>query len=420
MQKIVINGGLPLNGSIHISGSKNAALPIMASCILIDDELKLSNVPHLDDIDTMSKVLFSLGVNVSKDKDSDNKVTLQYKNNNKSIAEYDLVRKMRASILVLGPLLARQREATVSLPGGCAIGARPVDIHINALQKLGAEFSLEQGYIKCKASKGLFGSKVELPKISVGASENVIMAASLAKGESEICNIAIEPEVMDLIDCLRSMGGKMEMSGERAILVQGVDQMHGTSHSIIPDRIETLTYTIAGLLNAESLLIKDTNIDHVKNVLNILKNLDLNISVRDNEISVQKSSINEGIEIDTCEYPGFPTDLQAQMMVLMSLSKKKSIIRENIFENRFMHVPELNRMGGNIEISGKKATIHPCDNFFGAQVMATDLRASVSLVLAGLVAKGETVLNRVYHLDRGYENIEEKLHSCGADIKRVQ
>jgi UDP-N-acetylglucosamine 1-carboxyvinyltransferase len=212
----------------------------------------------------------------------------------------------------------------------------------------------------------------------------------------------------------------MEMSGERAILVQGVDQMHGTSHSIIPDRIETLTYTIAGLLNAESLLIKDTNIDHIKNVLNILKNLDLNISVRDNEISVQKSSINEGIEIDTCEYPGFPTDLQAQMMVLMSLSKKKSIIRENIFENRFMHVPELNRMGGNIEISGKKATIHPCDNFFGAQVMATDLRASVSLVLAGLVAKGETVLNRVYHLDRGYENIEEKLHSCGADIKRVQ
>ena len=420
MEKIIINGGLSLNGSIHISGSKNAALPIMASCILTDDELQLSNVPNLNDILTMSKVLSSLGVKVDEKDISDNKITLQYFDSSKSIAEYDLVRKMRASILVLGPLLARKREATVSLPGGCAIGARPVDIHINALQNLGAEFTLDQGYIKCKASKGLVGCRIELPKISVGASESIIMAATLAQGESEIKNIAIEPEVIDLIDCLKLMGATIEMNGERTIMIQGVDQLHGASHVIIPDRIETLTYTIAGLMNAENLLIKGINVKHVKNVLDILHKLNLDLSVVDNEISTKKSFIEEGLEIDTCEYPGFPTDLQAQIMVLMSLGKKKSVIRENIFENRFMHVPELNRMGANIEISGTKAIIHPCENFFGAQVMATDLRASVSLVLAGLVAKGETQLNRIYHLDRGYERIERKLQTCGADIKRVQ
>jgi UDP-N-acetylglucosamine 1-carboxyvinyltransferase len=326
---------------------------------------------------------------------------------------------MRASVLVLGPLLARKREATVSLPGGCAIGARPIDIHIEALQRLGAEFSLEQGYIKCKASKGLIGCELDLPKISVGASENIIMAACLAKGESKIKNIAIEPEVIDLVDCLKSMGANIELTDNRTILIQGVDEMKGTSHTIIPDRIEALTYVIAGALNAENLLIKDINISHIQNVLDSLVKLNIAMEIKDNEISVKKTSIEEGIELDTEEFPGFPTDLQAQMMVLMSLGKKKSIIKENIFENRFMHVPELNRMGGNIEISGKKAIIHPCDGFLGAQVMATDLRASVSLVLAGLVADGETTLNRIYHLDRGYENIEKKLQACGADIKRI-
>ena len=419
MQKIIINGGCPLNGSIHISGSKNAALPIMSACILTNDNLELSNVPNLDDVNTMSKVLSSLGVDVNKDNISENKMILCYKDSEQSIAEYDLVRKMRASILVLGPLLARKREAAVSLPGGCAIGDRPVDIHIEALQKLGAEFSLDQGYIKCKASKGLVGCKIDFPKISVGASENIIMAACLAKGESQINNIAIEPEVIDLVDCLKSMGAKIELTGNRTILVQGVDEMKGTSYSIIPDRIETLTYVIAGALTAENLLIKDINISHIQNVLDVLLKLNINVDVRSNEISIKKSLINESIELDTEEFPGFPTDLQAQMMILMSLGKKKSIIRENIFENRFMHVSELNRMGGNIEISGKKAIIHPCENFLGAQVMATDLRASVSLVLAGLVANGETTLNRVYHLDRGYENIETKLQSCGADIKRI-
>ena len=419
MQKIIINGGCPLNGSIHISGSKNAALPIMAACILTDEELELSNIPNLDDVRTMSKVLSSLGVKVNEDNILENKMTLCYKDSNQSVAEYDLVRKMRASVLVLGPLLARKREATVSLPGGCAIGARPIDIHIEALQKLGGEFSLDQGYIKCKASKGLIGCELDLPKISVGASENIIMAACLAKGESKIKNIAIEPEVIDLVDCLKSMGAKIELADNRSILIQGVDEMKGASHTIIPDRIETLTYVIAGALNAENLLIKDINVSHFQNVLDSLQKLNVNMKIKDNEISVKKTSIEEGIELDTEEFPGFPTDLQAQMMVLMSLGKKKSIIKENIFENRFMHVPELNRMGDNIEIAGKKATIHPCDGFLGAQVMATDLRASVSLVLAGLVADGETTLNRIYHLDRGYENIEKKLQSCGADIKRI-
>jgi len=419
MQKIIINGGCPLNGSIHISGSKNAALPIMAASILTNDKLELSNVPNLDDVKTMSKVLSSLGVEVDKNNISEHKMMLCYKDSDQSVAEYDLVRKMRASVLVLGPLLARKREATVSLPGGCAIGARPIDIHIEALQKLGAEFSLNQGYIKCKASKGLIGCELDLPKISVGASENIIMAACLAKGESKIKNIAIEPEVIDLVNCLKSMGANIELTDNRIILIQGVDEMKGTSYSIIPDRIETLTYIIAGALNAERLLIKDINISHIQNVLDSLQKLNIAVETKNNEVSVTKTSIDEGIELDTEEFPGFPTDLQAQMMVLMSLGKKKSIIRENIFENRFMHVPELNRMGANIEISGKKAIIHPCDNFLGAQVMATDLRASVSLVLAGLVANGETTLNRIYHLDRGYENIEKKLQSCGADIKRI-
>ena len=419
MQKIIINGGCPLNGSIHISGSKNAALPIMAACILTNDKLELSNIPNLDDVKTMSKVLSSLGVEVNEDNISESKMTLCYKDSDQSVAEYDLVRKMRASVLVLGPLLARKREATVSLPGGCAIGARPIDIHIEALQRLGAEFSLEQGYIKCKASKGLIGCELYLPKISVGASENIIMAACLAKGESKIKNIAIEPEVIDLVDCLKSMGANIELTDSRTILIQGVDEMKGTSHTIIPDRIEALTYVIAGALNAENLLIKDINISHIQNVLDSLVKLNIAMEIKDNEISVKKTSIEEGIELDTEEFPGFPTDLQAQMMVLMSLGKKKSIIKENIFENRFMHVPELNRMGGNIEISGKKAIIHPCNGFLGAQVMATDLRASVSLVLAGLVADGETTLNRIYHLDRGYENIEKKLQACGADIKRI-
>ena len=419
MQKIVINGGNFLQGKINVSGSKNASLPIMAASILTDETLELENVPDLVDVHTMSQVLSSLGVSVALQNESKNNLSLTYSDSDSVIAEYDLVRKMRASILVLGPLLARKRHASVSLPGGCAIGARPIDLHINALTKLGASFELESGYIKCNAPKGLIGNKINFDKVSVGATENIVMAASLARGESEITNIALEPEVMDLITCLNKMGAKIELGDNRNILIEGVDQLKGTVHSIIPDRIEAITYIIAGALIGKNLEITNINIEHVSNVLEILNELSINFAMKESSITVEQSSISDGITIDTMEYPGFPTDVQAQMMVLLSLGKSVSKISENIFENRFMHVPELNRMGANIEINGKTAVINPCQEFISAQVMATDLRASVSLILAGLVAKGTTTLNRIYHLDRGYEKIEEKLLACGADIQRL-
>ena len=419
MQKIVINGGNFLQGKINVSGSKNASLPIMAASILTDETLELENVPDLVDVHTMSQVLSSLGVSVASQNESKNNLSLTYSDSDSVIAEYDLVRKMRASILVLGPLLARKRHASVSLPGGCAIGARPVDLHINALTKLGASFELESGYIKCNAPKGLVGNKINFDKVSVGATENIVMAASLARGESEITNIALEPEVMDLITCLNKMGAKIELGDNRNILIEGVDQLKGTVHSIIPDRIEAITYIIAGALIGKNLEITNINIEHISNVLEILNELSINFAMKESSITVEQSSISDGITIDTMEYPGFPTDVQAQMMVLLSLGKSVSKISENIFENRFMHVPELNRMGANIEINGKTAVINPCQEFISAQVMATDLRASVSLILAGLVAKGTTTLNRIYHLDRGYEKIEEKLLACGADIQRL-
>ena len=419
MQKIVINGGNFLQGKINVSGSKNASLPIMAASILTDETLELENVPDLVDVHTMSQVLSSLGVSVVSQNESKNNLSLTYSDSDSVIAEYDLVRKMRASILVLGPLLARKRHASVSLPGGCAIGARPVDLHINALTKLGASFELESGYIKCNAPNGLIGNKINFDKVSVGATENIVMAASLARGESEITNIALEPEVMDLISCLNKMGAKIELGDNRNIFIEGVDRLKGTVHSIIPDRIEAITYIIAGALIGKNLEITNINIEHVSNVLEILNELSINFAMKESSITVEQSSISDGITIDTMEYPGFPTDVQAQMMVLLSLGKSVSKISENIFENRFMHVPELNRMGANIEVNGKTAVINPCHEFISAQVMATDLRASVSLILAGLVAKGTTTLNRIYHLDRGYEKIEEKLLTCGADIQRL-
>ena len=419
MQKILINGGNLLQGSVPVSGSKNASLPIMAASILTNENLELENVPDLVDVNTMSAVLSSLGVNVTKKDVNTNRLTLRYSDSESTIAEYDLVRKMRASILVLGPLLARKRHASVSLPGGCAIGDRPVDLHIDALTKLGAAFELDGGYIKCSAPNGLKGNKINFSKVSVGATENIIMAASLARGESEIRNIAVEPEVMDLIDCLNKMGAKIELGENRNVHIQGVDQLQGAVHSIIPDRIEAITYIIGGTIIGNDLKITNLNLEHISNVLELLNELSINYSMGENSIVVNQSEISDGIDINTMEYPGFPTDVQAQMMVLLSLGKSKSQITENIFENRFMHVPELNRMGANIEINGKTAIINPCKEFISAQVMATDLRASVSLILAGLVAKGETTLNRIYHLDRGYEKIEQKLQACGADIRRI-
>ena len=421
MEKIVIIGEEPLQGTIEISGSKNASLPLMAASILTDEAIVLKNIPNLADIHTMGSVLESLGVNCNKsDLINKNIIQLNYQGSDKALAEYDLVRKMRASILVLGPLLARKRKATVSMPGGCAIGARPVNIHVDALAKLGGEFNLEKGYIKCEAKSGLKGAKIELPMISVGATENIIMAASLAKGETEISNIATEPEIIDLIDCLKSMGAQIEVQSDRKVLIQGVESLNGTTHSVIPDRIEAGTYIIAGLITKGKLQIKNVNFDHIANLLSVFENLELNITRENDNLIVKESSVSKNISLDTKEYPGFPTDLQAQIMVLLSLSKNASTIRENIFENRFMHVPELNRMGADININGSQATINPCNGFSGAQVMATDLRASVSLVLASLIAKGETTINRVYHLDRGYENLENKLAGCGANIKRIQ
>ena len=404
MEKIVITGGEPLSGNITIGGSKNAILPIMAACILTDEEVHLTNVPNLHDIQTMIKVLESLGVKADITNLNQKQLTVCYKNIEKNIAEYDLVRKMRASILILGPLLARKKEASVSLPGGCAIGARPIDIHIDALKKLGAEFVLDGGYVNCKAPKGLKGNKIDLKKISVGASENTIMAASLANGESEINNIAIEPEVIDLIKCLKSMGSEIDFIGDRKILIQGKENLKGTTHYVIPDRIEAGTYMIAGALIGNNLKIHNVEPDHIQNILNVFEELEIDFK----------------LNLQTEEYPGFPTDLQAQLMVLLSKSNKQSSIIENIFENRFMHVPELNRMGAQISIEGNKSIISPSSKFIGAPVMATDLRASVSLVLAGLISKGETIINRIYHIDRGYEEIEKKISQCGGNIRRIK
>ena len=419
MQKILINGGNLLQGSVPVSGSKNASLPIMAASILINENLELENVPDLVDVNTMSAVLSSLGVNVTKKDAKTNRLTLCYSDSESTIAEYDLVRKMRASILVLGPLLARKRHASVSLPGGCAIGARPVDLHIDALTKLGAAFELDGGYIKCSAPNGLKGNKINFSKVSVGATENIIMAASLAQGESEIRNIAVEPEVMDLIDCLNKMGAKIELGENRNVHIQGVDQLQGAVHSIIPDRIEAITYIIGGTIIGNDLKITNLNLEHISNVLELLNELSINYSMGENSIVVNQSEISDGIDINTMEYPGFPTDVQAQMMVLLSLGKSKSQITENIFENRFMHVPELKRLGAKINIKGNKAIIEGTNNLEGAELMSSDLRASVALVLAAFISRGTSIINRVYHLDRGYEKIENKLKKIGVKIKRI-
>ena len=420
MEKIVITGGEPLSGNITIGGSKNAILPIMAACILTDEAVHLTNVPNLKDIKTMIKVLESLGVKAEVSNLNQKKLTVCYEDIDKNIAEYDLVRKMRASVLILGPLLARKKEASVSLPGGCAIGARPIDIHIDALKKLGAEFVLDSGYVNCKAPKGLKGNKIDLKKISVGATENIIMAASLANGESEINNIAIEPEVIDLIKCLKSMGSEIDFIGDRKILIQGKENLRGTTHDVIPDRIEAGTYMIAGALIGNNLNIQNIEPEHLQNILSVFEELEIDFNLNKDSVSLSKSDIEMGVNLQTEEYPGFPTDLQAQTMVLLSKSKKQSSIIENIFENRFMHVPELNRMGAQISTKGNKSIISPSSELIGAPVMATDLRASVSLVLAGLISKGETIINRIYHIDRGYEEIEKKISQCGGNIRRIK
>ena len=419
MESIIIKGGKTLSGSIKTSGSKNASLPILATSILVR-KLQLNNIPYLADISSMLNLLKSLGINYNfMDKNSKNKILLESSEDISSFANYDLVRKMRASFLVLGPLLAKTGSAKVSLPGGCAIGSRPVDLHVYAMKTLGADIAFNDGYVIAKAKKGrLVGNKINFTNVSVGATENAVMAAVLAKGETLITNAAKEPEVEDLCNCLVSMGAKIDGIGTSQILIDGVNDLKQVNYSIIPDRIEVCTFIIAAAITKSHLIIKNINSNHIISFLNIMKKMGLKFKIYEKKIEVFESGKLKPISLKTEAYPGFPTDMQAQIVTLACLSQGKSEIQENIFENRFMHIPELNRLGANISIEGNKALVNGNSEFIGAEVMATDLRASVSLILAGLSAKGVTKVNRVYHLDRGYEKIDQKLLACGAEIYR--
>lgn len=426
MDQIVIRGGRPLNGTIPIAGSKNAALPLMAACLLTDETLTLANLPHLADISTMADLLAELGVTVDMDGGPSNGerggrvLRLTAGGEIGRTAPYDLVRKMRASVLVLGPALARFGEARVSLPGGCAIGTRPVDLHLEALRQLGAEIELEEGYISAKAPEGLVGSHITFPSVSVGASENVLMAAVLAEGETQLANVAREPEVSDLAHCLAAMGAEIDGIGTDTLVVRGRTSLHGADYSVIPDRIETGTYAVAAAITGGELRLRNSRMDFLDSVVDTLARAGVSVTEADGDILVKRTNNHlDGIDVMTEPYPGFPTDMQAQIMALSAVSDGASMITETIFENRFMHVPELNRMGADINVHGSSAIVRGVPELSGAQLMATDLRASVSLVLAGLAAKGETVINRVYHLDRGYERVEEKLAACGAEISRL-
>ncbi len=417
MDKIAILGGKVLEGTIKISGSKNAALPLLTSCLLTKEICKISNVPDLVDIFTMKELLVSLGVNITKKNSS---FILEPNNNISTHADYELVRKMRASVLVLGPLLARFGEAEVSLPGGCAIGSRPIDIHISALIKMGARIDIQDGYIQAKVPAGrLVGADITFPKVSVGATENIIMAASLAKGKTIIRNAALEPEIDDLICALVKMGANINRLNSNTIEILGVNYLKGFVHNVMPDRIEAGTYAMAAVITSGKIKLLNAEKKYLKNVLSYLKKAGALIQTYRDSIEIEGPNKIKNVNIKTEVYPGFPTDLQAQAMAVMSIANGKSIIEESIFENRFMHIAELVRFGADIRIKGVKAYINGCDILNGAQVMATDLRASSSLVLAGLKAEGETIISRVYHLDRGYENLEQKLSLCGARIKRI-
>jgi len=419
MQKLLINGGKKLKGVIKISGSKNSTLPILAATILNNNLSELHNVPFVKDVDTMVNLLRSLGSDVKIEK---SKETLRIKNKTelKTFASYNLLKTMRAGVLVLGPLLTKYGKAKVSLPGGCAIGARPVDIHLKGLRKLGAKFKIKNGYILASAKNGLVGKKIRLEKISVGATENLIMAACLAKGKTIIENAAREPEIKDLISFLNSMGCSVSWKGSRKIQILGKKNLKNTKYKIMFDRIEAGTYIIASAITRGSVLIKNINPNVIRNEIKTFKRIGIRIIELKNSIKILPSKKFKNIKIKTEPYPGFPTDLQAQTMVLMCLAEGVSKITENIFENRFMHVSELNRMGANISVNSNSARIRGVKSLRSAELMATDLRASVSLVLAALLTKGLTKISRIYHLDRGYLNLEKKLSNCGAIIKRVK
>ena len=417
MDKLVITGQNKIKGSIKVHGAKNAALPILVSSLLSDQDLTLKNIPNVDDINNMLKLLKSYG---SIQRLNKNSLTINNSKIKNISADYDIVRKMRASILILGPLLSRFGHAKISLPGGCAIGTRPIDIHLDGLSKMGANFKIENGFVVGRVKKKLVGNKIYLPFPSVGATENIIMASVLAEGDTIIENAAREPEVVDLGQCLISMGAKVRGLGKKKIHIKGVSSLNETSHNIITDRIVAGTYIImATMLNCK-FEVKDFNPTHLKSLIVILKKMGCNLEVLDESVKIFPSSKLKSYKVITSPYPGFPTDLQAQLMALMTIVNGNSQIKETVFENRFMHVPELNRLGAKIKLNKDKAFIEGGQKFKSAQVMASDLRASVSLVLAALCSEGKTTINRVYHLDRGYEKIENSLSKLGIKIKRVK
>ena len=419
MDSILVTGGGELRGEIPIAGAKNACLTLMPATLLSEEPLTLTNAPRLSDIKTMSSLLESLGTEVSSMQEG-KVLTMSSHNLDNLTADYDIVRKMRASILVLGPMLARAGQAVVSLPGGCAIGARPVDLHLKAMEALGAEIELREGYVHAKAPRGLRGAIIEFPFVSVGATENALLAATLAKGTTVLKHAAREPEIVDLAHCLIAMGAQIEGHGTSTIAIQGVDRLNGATHSVVTDRIELGTYMLAPAFTGGEVECLGGRIELLEAFCEKLDEAGITVEQTLKGLKVKRSNAGiRAINVRTEPFPGFPTDLQAQMMALLCTATGTSVLKEKIFENRFMHAPELGRMGAKIDVNGGVATVTGVERLKGAPVMATDLRASVSLILAGLGAEGETLINRVYHLDRGYERVEDKLGNCGAKIERI-
>lgn len=427
MDKIRIRGGNRLNGELQISGAKNAALPLMIASLLSDETLTLRNVPRLADVRLLQRILGNHGVDIGVDGKRPGQSDIQGETMHLSArqivdttAPYELVSKMRASFWVLGPLLARCGVARVSLPGGCAIGTRPVDFHLMGLKELGADIDIDQGYVVASAPKGLTGARITFPAVSVGATHNVLMASTLAKGETILENAACEPEIGDVAECLNQMGAKITGIGTPTLRIEGVDRLHGATHMVLPDRIETGTYAMAAAMAGGELMLKGARADLIEALFPVMEAAGVDMKRTNEGISVARNGARlQPVNVDTAPYPGFPTDMQAQLMGLMTMADGTSVIRETIFENRFMHVQELARLGADITLDGDTAHVKGVDTLAGAEVMATDLRASVSLVIAGLAAEGDTYVNRVYHLDRGFEQLEKKLSSCGAEIERI-
>ena len=419
MDSILVTGGNALNGEIPIAGAKNACLTLMPATLLSEEPITLTNAPRLSDIKTMGALLESLGTEVTSMQDG-KVLTMSSHSLDNLTADYDIVRKMRASILVLGPMLARAGQAVVSLPGGCAIGARPVDLHLKAMEALGAQIELRDGYVHAKAPKGLKGATIEFPFVSVGATENALLAATLAKGTTVLKQAAREPEIVDLAECLIAMGAQIDGHGTSTITIAGVDRLHGATHPVVTDRIELGTYMLAPAITGGEVECLGGKIELLAAFCEKLDEAGISVEQTQRGLKVKRTNADiKAINVTTEPFPGFPTDLQAQMMALLCTAKGTSVLEEKIFENRFMHAPELSRMGAQIEVNGGMATVTGVERLKGAPVMATDLRASVSLILAGLAAEGETLVNRVYHLDRGYERVEEKLGNCGAKIERI-